>query len=254
MEMVTVSPGILAFVNAKGRSNCGMVHTTAGVVLIDTTARPVDIRACLARAGVSPAEICQILLTHSHSDHTSGIPLFDCPVLAHKRTRQRIARRGTDRARQQLPTEVFAQRRELEIGGVSLEIIHAGGHTPGSSVVWLSEQGVLFAGDLIFEGGYPFLATANIPDLIVALRWIPSLGAQVIVPGHGLLCNNKEVARQLAYIEATWTRTADHIAQGHTVEEALADPGYPRCGERGFERLHPWNIEVAYRQVKRGAR
>jgi cyclase len=251
MEMHQVSPGVITFIHPEGRSNCGMIYTAEGVVLVDTTARPRDIRAYLALAGISAADVCLILITHSHSDHTSGIPLFDCPVLAHKLTRQRISKRGTERAKRQLPTEVFEDRIDIEIGGVQLEFIHAGGHTPGSSVVWLPEVRVLFAGDLIFEGRYPFLATANVPDLIKALQWLPSIGARVIVPGHGLLCGAEQVLSQLEYIEATWTRTAEHIALGHSVDEAVHDPGYPRCAELGFERLHPWNIEVIYRQLKK---
>jgi cyclase len=253
MEMHEVYPGVRAFVHAEGRSNCGMIHTADGVILVDTTARPVDIQACLASAGVLPEEMCLILLTHSHSDHTSGSPLFDCPVLAHKLTWQRIARRGSERAKKQMPTEVFEDRRELEVGGVKLEVIHAGGHTPGSSVVWLPEAGVLFAGDLIFEGRYPFLATADVPVLMEALRWLPSFGARVIVPGHGLLCGDKQVLDQLAYIESTWARTAEHISLGHTADEAAADPGYARCVGLGFEQLHVWNIEVVYRQLERRA-
>jgi cyclase len=251
MEMHKVSPGVIVFVHPEGRSNCGMIHTTDGVVLVDTTARPVDIQAYLALAGLSAADICLILLTHSHSDHTSGIPLFDCPVLAHKLTRQRIVKRGTDRAKTQMPTEVFQDRRDLDIGGVKMEVIHAGGHTPGSSVVWLPETRVLFVGDLIFEGRYPFLATAHVPHLMEALRWIPSFGAQVVVPGHGILCGNEEVLGQLDYIERTWARTAEHIALGHSVEEAIDDPDYPRCAELGFEQLHAWNIKVIYRQLKK---
>jgi cyclase len=251
MEMHEVSPGVVAFVHPEGRSNCGIVHTADGVVLVDTTARPVDIRACLTAAGVTPAQVCLILLTHSHSDHTSGVPLFECPVLAHRLTRQRIARRGTDRAEKQMPTQVYEARRDLEIGGVELQVHHTGGHTPGSSVVWLPDAKVLFAGDLVFEGRYPFLTTANIPDLMEALRWIQGFGAEVIVPGHGLLCGNEAVACQLEYIESTWQRTAEHIALGHGVEEAVADPAYPRCGELGFEQLHLRNIVVVYRQLKK---
>ena len=251
MEMKEVSPGIVVFVHPEGRSNCGMVHTTEGVVLVDTTARPADIQAYLALAGVSPTEVCLILLTHSHSDHTSGIPLFDCPVLAHKLTRQRIGKRGTERAKEQMPTEIFENRRAMDLGGVKLEIIHTGGHTPGSSVVWLPEIRVLFVGDLIFEGRYPFLATANVAKLIEVLRWIPGFDAQVIVPGHGVLCGNEAVISQLEYIESTCERTAKHIALGHSLEVAVNDPDYPRCSELGYERLHGWNIEVIYRQLKK---
>jgi cyclase len=254
MEKRDVATGVSAFVHPGGRSSCGMVHTAERVVLVDTTARPVDIGACLHLAGVTPEDVCLVLITHSHSDHTSGIPLFQCPVLAHKLTRQRIRNRGTDRAKAQLPTEIFEKRRELEIGGVRLEMIHVGGHTPGSSVVWLPREGVLFAGDLIFEGRYPFLATADVPRLVDALRWLPSLGARIIVPGHGVLCGNEEVLSQLAYIEATWERTAAHIDLGHSLEETLDDADYPRYAELGFEKIHPWNIRVIYRQLKKQAR
>jgi cyclase len=253
MEMHKVAAGVFAFLHPEGRSSCGLIHTTAGVVLVDTTARPVDIQACLDLARVTPDDVCLVLITHSHSDHTSGIPLFQCPILAHKLTRQRIRKRGTERASSQMPTDVFENRKELQVGGVKLEMIHLGGHTPGSSVVWLPDERILFAGDLIFEGRYPFLATADVEKLMDALRWLSSLGARVIVPGHGVLCGNEEVQRQLAYIEATWERTAEHIVEGHSLDETIDDPDYVRYSALGYEKLHPWNIKVIYRQLKKQA-
>jgi cyclase len=211
------------------------------------------MQACLHLAKATPQEVCFILITHSHSDHTSGIPMFDCPVLAHKLTYQRIKKQGTERSKTRLPTEVFEGRLELEIGGVGIEVIHVGGHTPGSSVVWLPEERVLFAGDLIFEGRYPFLATANVQRLMEALRWLPTMEACVIVPGHGILCGYEEVLRQLNYIERTWERTREHIKMGHSLEEAVKDPGYPRYAELGYEELHSWNIKVCYQQLKRSS-
>jgi len=174
-----------------------------------------------------------------------------CPILAHKLTRQRIKNRKTERAKQQVPTETFENRKVLEMGGLKLEIHNTGGHTPGSSVVWHPGERILFAGDLIFQGRYPFLATANVEKLMVALRWVPSLGARVIVPGHGDLCNNDEVMRQLNYIETTWQRTAEHIRRGHSLEEAIKDPKYPVYSELGYEKLHPWNIKVIYQQLRK---
>ena len=35
------------------------------------------------------------------------------------------------------------------------------------------------------------------------------------------------------------------------IKQAVRDPEYPHCAELGFERLHPWNIEVVYRQLKK---
>jgi cyclase len=251
MEKHEISNRVIAFVHSEGRSSFGLIRTTDGVVLIDTTARPVDVQACLDLAGVTPDDVCLILITHSHSDHTSGIPLFTCPILAHKLTYQRINNRGTKRSKLQVPTETFDERRELEIGGVKMEMIHLGGHTPGSSVVWLPDERVLFAGDLIFEGRYPFLATANVLRLMDALRWIPSLDARLIVPGHGVPCKNDEVLKQLDYIEKTWEITIKHIALGHSLGETLSDPAYPCYSGLGRDKLHPWNIKVIYHQLIR---
>jgi cyclase len=179
--------------------------------------------------------------------------LFDCPVVAHKLTQQRIRKRGTERALHQLPTETFEERKDFRIGGEKFELIHTGGHTPGSSIVWMPEKRILFIGDLIFEGRYPFLATADVPKLMDVLKWIPSFEADVIVPGHGVLCGTESVLDQLAYIEHTWERTARHLQSGHSMEEAADDPGYPKYAELGYEKLHKWNIEVIYRQLKKRA-
>ena len=249
MEIKEVSPGVIAFIRPEGGANIGLIQTTEGSVVIDTTSREVDIRKFLAAAGVSPSNACLVCITHSHNDHTKGIPIFDCPILAHTLARQRIAKRKSTKSKRQLPTEVFDDQRNIDIDGMRLEFIHTGGHTPGSSVVWLPKIKVLFAGDLIFEGRYPFLATANVPDLMKALQWLLTLGAQVIVPGHGLLCGEEAVAGQLDYIQSSWDRTADHIAQGHSLNKVLKDPEYPIYPGLGAEKLQNWNIKVMYRQI-----
>jgi cyclase len=251
MEIKEVSPGVIAFIRPEGGANVGLIQTTEGTVVIDTTSREVDIRNFLTAVGVSPSDVCLVCITHSHNDHTKGIPIFDCPILTHKLAHQRMAKRKSTKSKRQLPTEVFEAQRNIELGGMRLEFIHTGGHTPGSSVVWLPKANVLFAGDLIFEGRYPFLATANVPDLMKALQWLLTLDAQVIVPGHGLLCGEEAVAGQLDYIQSSWDRTADHIAQGHSLHKVLKDPEYPIYSGLGAEKLHEWNIKVMYRQVKK---
>lgn len=254
MDKIQLAEHIFAFIDPGGRSSCGMIFTPEGVVLVDTTARPVDIQACLRMARITPEDICQVLITHSHSDHTSGISLFQCPVLAHQLTDKRIRKRGTQRSKTRLPSETFETSRSLEIGGVTLEIIHLAGHTPDSSIVWLPEAGVLFAGDLIFEGRYPFLATADVQKLIQALRRLPEFHARVIVPGHGQICDNGEVFRQLEYIQTTWEITSKHIESGDRLKDILDDPDYPRYSDIFYEKLHPWNIKVIYQQIMKARR
>jgi hypothetical protein len=84
-----------------------------------------------------------------------------------------------------------------------------------------------------------------------ALEWLLSFDVRIIVPGHGPLCGMEEVARQLNYLQTSWERTREHLAQGHSLEEAMADPGYPKYSNRGYEQLHTWNIKAMYRQLKK---
>jgi hypothetical protein len=53
-------------------------------------------------------------------------------------------------------------------------------------------------------------------------------------------------------LQETWSRTVDHLAQGHTVDEAALDPGYPRYAEGAAERYHETNIRVIYTQLVGG--
>jgi len=279
MEMVEVSPGVIAFVRPDEGANAGLIQTSEGVVIVDTTFFPPDMQELLDAAGVSASEARLVINTHSHRDHTWGNQLFDCPILAHRLCREEMTanligpwsaeaigvflaeREKTDpdwarKAREKLadlcitlPTEVFEDRHELEIGGVRLEVIHFGGHTPDSAVVWLPEAKVLFAADLIFEGSYPYLGEADVPALIAGLKRLPEFGAQAIVPGHGLLCDEAEIAALLDYLEVTWARTADHLVQGHSEDETVADPSYPRYRAKFAEQWHTVNIRVMYAQL-----
>jgi cyclase len=282
MDIVRPSARVLAFVRPEEGANASLIETDAGPVVVDTTSCAADMQALLDSAGVRAADVRLVINTHQHSDHTWGNQLFACPILAHRLCREAMAanvggpwqierihaslteRGASDPAwaeemrkkvaglRIALPTDVFDGQHALEVGGVQIDVVHAGGHTPGSSVVWVPGEGVLFSGDLLFVGRYPFIGDANIPDLIAALRRLPAYGARAIVPGHGPLCGEPAVAAMLDYVQDTWARTIDHLAQGHTADEAVADPGYPRYAEGAAERYHERNIRTVYAQLVGG--
>ncbi len=248
MEILQVSPGVTAFVRPDQGANAGLIHTSDGVVVVDTTRSAKSMRELLSVARVSASDACLVISTHFHNDHIGGNELFDCPILAQRLCYAEMARRRSARARRIAPTQAFDERHDLEIGGVRLEVIHFGGHTPGSAVVWLPEARVLFAGDLIFEGRYPYLNSANVPDLIAALKRLPEFHAQTVVPGHGILCGDWEIAALLEYVEAAWARSAHHVAQGHRLKDVLSDEDFPRYVEGQVDRLEG-NIKLMYKQL-----
>jgi cyclase len=250
MDIQKIVPGVNAYISHRGGPNVGLIQTSDGIVMVDSASAIQYIRDILEAHGATPSDVCQIFITHSHTDHSNGINLFDCPIIVHKITHKRIMKRGTLPPSTQAAMVIFEDRQDFEIGDVQIGFFHAGGHTPGSSVVWLPETKVLFSGDLLYGGRYPILAVAQVLDLMKAMRWLLTFEAYIIMPGHGYLCGNDEINKQLVYIEATWERTADHLSQGHSIEETLADPDYPRYSELGAN-LHDGNIKKIYKQCKK---
>jgi cyclase len=279
MKAMEVGLGVTAFVRPEEGANASLIRTAEGVVVVDTTSCAADMRALLSAAQVAPKDVCLVVNTHQHSDHTWGNQLFDCPILAHRLCKEAmtanlgsawnldnilasIAARGqtdpdwasemqkkVDGLQITLPTEVLSDRRDLAIGDTRIEVVHLGGHTPGSSVVWLPDARVLLSGDLLFVERYPFIGDADIPDLIAALERLRSFDAEIIVPGHGPPCGEAQIEDMLAYIHGTWSRTVDHLVQGHSADEAAADPDYPRYAEGAAERYHEINIRAMYAQL-----
>jgi len=282
MNVVEPGPGICACIRPDEGANAALLCAAQGAAVVDTTSSAGDMSGLLDAVGVSAGDVRLVINTHHHSDHTWGNQLFDCPILAHRlcrdamvasledawrldRIRASIAERGKSDPRWaeemqrkieglqiRLPTEVFEQRRDIVLGDLRIELEHVGGHTPGSSVVWLPQSKVLLSGDLLFVGRYPFIGDADIPVLISALRRVLEFEAEAIVPGHGPMCDESAVHDMLGYLQGTWERTVDHIAEGHSADEAAADGGYPRYGEGAAERYHEANIRAVYAQLVSG--
>ena len=60
-------------------------------------------------------------------------------------------------------------------------------------VAWIPEHRVLFTGDLVFNGGTPFVLMGSVAGSLVALDCVMELEPDVIVPGHGEVCGPEVV-------------------------------------------------------------
>jgi cyclase len=278
MEIIRLDSAATAFIRPLEGVNAGVIHTPQGMVMVDTTSSPLEARALVEAVGASLEEVRMVINTHFHSDHTWGNQVFSCPILAQRLCleRMQLALKNewsphtlafylsdlekTDPKKAEafgavvkdlrisLPTMVFEERFEGEVGGVEYEVIHLGGHTPDLAVVWLPETRVLFASDLIFQGRYPYIFDGDIPAWVDRLDRLVEFGAASIIPGHGTICGEAEITVLRDYLQATWARTAEHVRLGHGEDEAAADPAYPRFPGEKYERLHQANIRYMVQQ------
>lgn len=179
-------------------TNCYIVAAGKGApaVVIDPAG---EVKSIVSRLRRAELECVGVLCTHGHVDHVAGAgPLSDAvgaPVyihaadagsLASPRTRLMGLAGGVMATR---PREVryLVDGDSVEVGDVSLAVLHTPGHTPGG--VSFYTPGYLFCGDLIFQGsiGRTDLRGGSLQGLLQAVKdkvWdLP--GDTLILPGHG---------------------------------------------------------------------
>ncbi|GAA3385382.1 MBL fold metallo-hydrolase [Cryptosporangium minutisporangium] len=211
--------GLYAYVQPNGSwfiNNTGFLVGRDGVTLVDACATERRTRAFRESVTSVTDQPMRVLVnTHSHPDHTVGNALFrEAAIVAHEATRDEVLRglppvqavwepfdMGT------LPTAApFLTYREgvtLWVDDLRCEVRHVGtpAHTTNDSIVWVPERSVLYAGDLVFNGGTPFLMSGSVAGSISVLsEVIAPLGATTIVPGHGPVCGPEIVGTVLEYL------------------------------------------------------
>ena len=206
-----VSDGIFAWIQPDGSwwiNNCGALVGTDGVVSIDTCATERRTRSYLeAIAKVTNAPIRTVVNTHHHGDHTHGNGLLPlATIIAHHRCRQLVIASGIHTfdgvfspvdwgsLTVNAPFVTFDESLTVWVdqpsGPLEVHLRYAGGpaHTTNDVVAYLPQRKLLFAGDLVFNGGTPFVMMGSVTGALASVDWLRAIGAETIVPGHGEVC------------------------------------------------------------------
>jgi len=219
-------------------SNAGFVVTDDGVVVIDALGSPALATALLAEIRrVTSQPVRYVIVTHYHADHVYGLQVFKAAgatILAHTEGREYLnsdtARLRLEASRHDLApwidakTHLVAADRwltddvtTLQVGSDNFVIRHVGpAHTSEDVSVYVPSLGVMFSGDLFFQGRVPFIGQAD------SRRWIASLDKlgqdhpRVVVPGHGALSTDPQADMQLTrdyltYLRASLAEAADNL-------------------------------------------
>jgi len=121
-----------------------------------------------------------------------------------------------------VPTITFEDRMTLVRGDKVIRIIHVGGHTPATCMVWLPTDRVLFAGDIVWIDQHPFMTQANSLEWLRALEFVRQLQPAYIVPGHGPICDISALDRLIKYLAFLRQRTLDLYLAGRTKQETAS--------------------------------
>ncbi|WP_254716377.1 MBL fold metallo-hydrolase [Actinomadura sp. WMMB 499] len=192
-----------------------------------------------AVASVTPRPVRTLVNTHHHGDHTFGNHLFaGATVVGHEGTREGVLAWGAPfdepfwtkvdwgDFEPEPPFLTYTEGVTLWADDLRCEVRHVGGaaHTTNDSIVWIPERRVLFSGDLLFNGGTPFVMQGSVAGLIDVLESVVApLGAETIVPGHGPVAGPELIDGVLGYLRFLQAVAAEAKPAGLTPLEAARE-------------------------------
>jgi glyoxylase-like metal-dependent hydrolase (beta-lactamase superfamily II) len=136
-----------------------------------------------------------------------------------------------------------------------LQLIFLGrGHTDGDIVLWLPEERILFAGDLVSLGALPNLMDGYSKEWIDTLAAILKMKPEVIVPGHGLAGDDSMVSALRDFLQDLRKAVKSGMDKGLTLEELLKSIQAPaRFRDYRGQEFLPGAIERVYRELREEA-
>jgi cyclase len=266
-----VGDGVFAYLQPDGSwgwSNAGLVVDGEASLLVDTlydlkiTAEMLD---AMRRATPAAQAIDVVVNTHANGDHCWGNQLVQyAEIVASRRCAEEMAELPPsllagvmasppagptgDLLRRMFgpfefgdievvpPTTIFDGELTLRVGDTDVHLIEVGpAHTRGDVIVHLPAQGVVFTGDILFNGGHPIVWAGPVANWTAACDRIIGLAPTTVVPGHGPVCDVAAVAAERDYFAFVEREATPRAEAGMTPLEAARDIDlgvYARLGER----------------------
>lgn len=276
-----IAPGIYAFIGDTGmrtyenegmNANSGFIVTSEGVVVIDsgpTWQVAKEIHRAIKKVTRQPVKV--VVNTGGQDHRWLGNAYFKSigaeiiaarPALADMEARgdvqlqglRQIIRKKAVGTRPAYPGRFFEQSETLNLGGQEIRLLYFhGGHTPGDSVVWLPQQGVLFSGDLVFVGRLlGVLPIGSTRDWLASFSELENLAPRTIIPGHGPVCDLSRARKETRdYLVLLRTHMKQALDRGDDLQTAInsLDQGAFRS-LRHFELLSGGNASRAYLEME----
>ena len=219
--------------------NVVVLHGADGLVVVDTFAAPAWPRLQESLAALS-APVKFVINTHWHFDHTdnnAALHAAGATVVAHEGTRRRMTQPHHLAVLEldfppsppaALPQRVFANRFSLEANGEQLQLSHVPpAHTDTDVTVRFEHANVLHAGDVFFNGRYPYIdgsTGGRVDGMIGASDRLLRLADSdtKIVPGHGPLAAKADLVKYRDMLSTAADRVRKLKASGKSLEESIA--------------------------------
>lgn len=165
-------------------NNVWIVGNDDECVIIDS---PHDAAAIISQ--VRGRKVLSILLTHAHNDHIGAAREVAEAVAAPIYLNPEDLMLWEQVYPDSKPDRELADGDTFLVGGATLRAIHTPGHSPGSTCFLLEQEGTVFTGDTLFNGGPGATGRSysDYPTILASIRErLLTLPPETVVrTGHG---------------------------------------------------------------------
>lgn len=152
------------------------------------------------------------------------------------------------------PDRIVESVTELDLGAVTIKLHpFVANHTPGSLVVHVPKDNVVYAGDILYSGRLPAVTDGgNVKTWIEAFEGLRQFGNATFVPGHGKPAPLSAFEFSThAYLTLLYGHMAKAIEQGKDQQDAMASLDQSRFSKlENYEDLAARNANFAYLQAE----
>jgi cyclase len=127
------------------------------------------------------------------------------------------------------------------------------GHSSGDVIVYLPNERILFASDLLFNDSVGFMGEASIQEWGENLDMLEKIAPSIVIPGVGKVSDSGAIERFRKFYRAFMTEIIRNVEKGNTLSQAKKEFSLLQYKSLpGYDTFLDVNFERAYKQFKSG--
>lgn len=195
--------------------------------LIDAgTGDPRHVEA--VRHALAGGTLAQVLVTHGHGDHASGVTAIARAVARPRFLKLPWPERD---GKWDVPWHPIGDGDRLDAGDTELIVVHTPGHSPDHVCFWHADTRTMFCGDLAIRGTTVWIPTRLQGDLVAylaSLERVIALEPERMFPAHGAVID-RPLPLLRSYLEHRRQREeqiVDALRRGYATPAAIVERVY----------------------------
>ena len=273
-QIKKLADNVYVYVGKDFNSNCGIVVTPEGVVLIDSGHAPTDSHAIMdAIKKLTPLPVRLLIDTEPHGDHTTGHFVFasTATIIAAKGAGEsmRAANAAAPNRIQTMaatspamkaavegykfitPHVEYNDKMTVSFGGKTFELTHMKRvHSEADTAVWMPAERIVFsASAYVNKQVNIFRPFVTIPDILAAGKMIKALNPLHVVPGHGVPGGTEIFDEGEKYYALLAERVGAMMKAGKSLDDIKKELRMPEYASWFSQDRMPTNADAAYRML-----